>query len=192
MLTLLFSPFLALFADYVRQRYSIANAWVIAIILLVTLPSVLVWLSGYSYSSMLGNYVAVTIFISGLLLALYSFDNSETRSKIKSAIVLLLMIGLFILLWLLTSVFSQHTDKVFSQTTFQNYKAVHSRDFDMVLHGPQRVTIKKMKLNGLIEKTIFNENLPNPDTIPNCTLTINDGNKKLIYQYCMNKLAVYK
>lgn len=192
MLLLLFSPFLALFADYIRQRYSVTNALTTAIILLVTLPSLLVWLSGYSFGGRLGNYAAVTVFISGLLLALYSYDNSETRNNTKSAIILLLVIGLFILLSLFTSIFSQHTDRVFSRTTYQNYEAMHSRDFDMVLHGPQRVTIKKLKLNGLIEKTIFNETLPNPDTIPNCTLHLKDGNKKLSYKYCTNELLVEK
>ena len=94
------------------------------------------------------------------------------------------------MLYSFTSIFSQHTDKVFGQTIYENYKAVHSRDFDMVLHGPQRVTIKKTKLNGLIEKTIFNETLPNPDTIPNCTLHLKDGDKKISYKYCTNQLLV--
>jgi hypothetical protein len=152
MLLLLFSPLLALFADYIRQRYSFTNAWTISIILLVTLPSLLVWLSGYSYSSRLGNYTAITVFIAGLVLAIYNSDSSEPRNKINSAIVLFFMIGIFILFSKFISIFSQHTDEVFSQTTFQNYKVVHSRDFDMVLHGPERVTIRKMKLNGLIEK----------------------------------------
>lgn len=190
MLLLLFSPFLALFADYIRQRYTVSNTLTVAIILLVTLPSLFVWLSGYSYSSRLGNYVAVMVFISGLLLALYSYDDGETRGKTKSAIVLLLVLGLFILLSLFTSIFSQPTDKVFSQTTFQNYKAVHSRDFDIVLHRPPRVTIKKMKLNGIIEKTIFNETLSNSNTISNCTLHLKDGKKRLSYQYCTSKLLI--
>ena len=190
MLLILFSPFLALFADFVRQRFSISKLWTVAIVLIMTIPSLFVWLTGYSYTGRLGNYLAISIFISGVLFALYSYEDSEPKSKTKSSIILFAVIGIFILIFSVTSIFSQRTGKIFSIVNNKPYKAIHSRDFDLVLFGPHRVTVKRTKLYGLIEKTIYNETLPNPDTISNCTLHINDKKKKISFNYCKDILTV--
>jgi multisubunit Na+/H+ antiporter MnhB subunit len=155
----------------------------------MTVPSLIIWLIGYSYSTTLGNYTAIMIFISGVIFSLYVYDDTDPMNKKKSSIVLLVIIGVFVLLFSFSSIFSQRTSEIFSKTSYQNYKAIHSRDFDLVLSGPQRVTIKKTKILGLIEKTIFNETLPSPDTISNCILHLNDGNKKLSFNYCKNILT---
>jgi hypothetical protein len=190
MLLILLSPFLALFADMVRQKFSISKLWASIIALLMTVPSLLVWLTGYSYSDRLGNYFAITLFISGILFAVYTFEDSELKSKTKPSIILFVVIGIFILFFSFSQIFSQRTDKVFSTISNKAYKAIHSGDFDLVLSGPQRIEIKRIKFNGLIEKTIYNETLPNPDTIPNCTLYIKDKAKKISFNYCKNVLTV--
>lgn len=156
----------------------------------MTVPSLLVWLTGYSYSDRLGNYFAITLFISGILFAVYTFEDSELKSKTKPSIILFVVIGIFILFFSFSQIFSQRTDKVFSTISNKAYKAIHSGDFDLVLSGPQRIEIKRIKFNGLIEKTIYNETLPNPDTIPNCTLYIKDKAKKISFNYCKNVLTV--
>lgn len=189
MLLILLSPFIALVADFVRQKFSISKTWTAIIVLIMTIPSLLVWLTGFTYSDQLGNNLAITIFVSGIIFAVYSYNNSGVRSKIMPTIMLFFIIGIFILFFYFTSIFSQHTDKIYSVTNSKHYKAIHSRDFDMVLSGLQRVTIKKKAVYGLIEKTIYNETLPNPDTIPNCMLYIIDRNKKISFDYCKNVIA---
>ena len=83
MLLILLSPLLALLADFFRQKFLISKLWVITIIPFATLPSLVVWLAGYSYSAKFGNYLGITIFISGILFAAYSYEDSEPKSKIK-------------------------------------------------------------------------------------------------------------
>jgi hypothetical protein len=134
--------------------------------------------------------MAIMLFISGTILAVFSFDNGEFRSKFILTIMFLIIFGIVIFLFSILSIFSQHTDEIFSKTSSRNYKAIYSRDFDLVLAGPKRLTIKKTKLNGLIEKTIYNELVTNPDTNPSCTLNISHGNKKLSFDYCKNILKV--
>lgn len=189
---ILLSPLVALFIDYLRNKFSISNLWMIPLLLIVTLPTLVIWLAGYSYSGTLGNYVGITLFISGFIAAIFLYDDGATRSKIKSSIILIIVLGLFILLYLISSIFSQRTSETFTTIKVQDYKAIHSRDFDLVLDGLERVTIKKTRLYGLIERTIFNETLSNQDTIPNCTLHLSDRSRKISFNYCKSILTVEK
>jgi len=189
MLLVLLSPLVAWLANYLRQKFSIPKLLTLSIVAILTIPSLIIWLSGYTYTGHHGNYVAITLFISALIFVYYYFDNSELGSSARTSMLLFFLIGLFVLLFLFSSIYSQRTDKIFSEANFKNYKATYSRDFDMVLHGPHRVTFKKRNLLGLIERTVFTQVIYNPAQILNNTLCFEDGDDELCYNYQLNTLT---
>lgn len=185
MLVILLAPSIAVLLDILNSRFRVPGSVVFGLAAIVTLPLLLVWLAGYSFSSPQVNYIALTLALTGVLTVFKKMDGGEHGGKIKATLVLTLLLGAGIAAnWMIMLVYTGRP-KVYNQATYLNYKAIHSRDYS---HGPERITVKKTKVFGLIEKVLITETLNTRKMNASCVFRFLDDRKNFEFNYCNNDI----
>jgi hypothetical protein len=185
MIVILLAPSMAVLFHIFTSRLKVPRSIVFGLAAIVTLPLLLVWLTGYSFSSPQVNYIAVALALTAVLTALHAFDRGEHGGKIKAMLVLTLLLGIGITVNWMTRLIYAGRAKVYSQATYLDYKAIRSRDYS---HGPERITVKKTRVFGWIEKVLVTETLNTRQTLAGCVFRFEDGSQAFEYNYCNNNI----
>lgn len=189
MLVLLFAPSLAVLIDLLRARFAVPKAWIYTLAVLMAIPCLLVWALGYSYSNIQHDHLALTLCITAVLMTLMAFDEGGLSGKIKGALILTIILMIGVTVGLIQRVYSGE-DKIYSTTIYQSYIGIHGRDYSPVLSGPERITIKKTRVNGLVERTLVTKAFSTKDSLwANCLFRFSDEGKAFRFDHCRKTIT---
>ena len=150
MLIIILSPTLALASDYIRQKLFIAKKWVFLVIFLMTIPSLLIWLTGYNYSEVQFLWYAIMFIIAGVLLTFYTLvDNRIGLKAAISVIATLPIIGITFLAAMGTS-YGGEGREIITKFEFRNYIALQLEP--QLYEDGKTLRIKKRSYSELLRK----------------------------------------
>lgn len=186
MFILVFSPFLAYLCDQVIRRTGVAGKWTILLILLLAIPALVLWLSGYSFTAKGLSYTASTLFLTGIQLALFGIVNVRRSVKIAVSVVVALFLGFMTLGGSFLAEWGNGSRTVLKEVNYENYKALILEP--SLYSGNKVLRVKKTALSGVLQKQIYEQDLPDVVINANCDIIFNDGSRRLIYDLCINQL----
>jgi hypothetical protein len=187
MFLILLSPAIALIADNFLRKYQTGIRLIILLIVLLIAPSVLLLVTGYGFSKELYSFIATTLFLSGVLLGLFTMIHVRFSVKAIASIVVIIMLGVFVFVSLFASGWARNA--VLQEAKAENYTAFILKP----LYSNHRIlSVKKTAFSGLIQKDVYEQDLADSVTIPDCSINFSDGRKRLVYNRCENKLNFHE
>jgi hypothetical protein len=188
MLFIILSPFLALLCDRVNRRNEIARRWRILLILVSVIPTSVLWASEYSFTNRSFSFVAATLFLTGIQLALFSIVNVRHSIKLAATVAFALLLAFIGFSSAFLSEWGGGSRTVLKEVKYENYTA-H-------ILGPQLyesyklLRVKKTALSGVVQKNIYEQDLPDSVLNGNCNIPISDGSKRLVFNLCNTTLRL--
>ena len=187
MLILILSPALAFVSDFIRQKLFISKKWIFLLICVSTIPSLIIWLAGYDYSEIkLLGYAIMFIIASGFL-AFYSLIDNRFGLKIAISILASLFILAITFLGAMGTSFGGGKREVISQSKYKNYIVLHLEP--QLYEDEKTLRIKKTRLLGFIEKTIFETSYIDTLVTQKCQYYFEDNKVHLVYDLCKQELT---
>lgn len=187
MLIIILSPILAYFIDYIRTKLFIPKTATFIFIVLMTIPTLLVWVTGYNYSKSVFLWSAEMLIVMSAFLSLFTLIDN--RIALKAAITALATLTILPLAFLgeMGASFGGGSREVINKSEFKNYIALQLEP--QLYEKEKTLRIKKTQLFGLIEKTIFETWYL--DTLPssNCKYFIEDNITMLVYDVCKQQFT---
>jgi len=186
MFVLALSPMFALMADLIRKNLSIRRRWIFILIIIFTLPSFVIWSTGYDYALRWLKWSAWLVVIASILLMFYML--LEVELKLKMLITVFATTSLVLILFF-SSAFSSFVGgsrKILHESQYESFTA---RELGPKLHGTDNsLVVKKSGFHGLVEKTIFETGYQIPVKPENCLYYIKDPKADLVYDLCRRVL----
>ncbi len=187
MFIILLSPVIAFIADNTIRRHSTTKGLPLLLITSFVLPAISLELSGYSFSNRLYSYTATTLFLAGVQLALFTIVNVRQSVKVVASFIFLCILGFVALGGSFLAEWSGGSRTIIKEAQFDNYRAL---TLEPTLYSTYKVLrVKKTALAGILQKTVYEQALPGTATSLNCEIYFNDGNKKLVFNFCKNTLG---
>lgn len=188
MFIILISPVIALIADYIIRKYKPDTRGTILLILLLFVPTLLLELTGYSFSIRLYSFIATTLFLTGIQLGLFTIVHVRLSVKVVASIVFTFILGSIVVADAFLSEWGGGSRTVLREVKFNNYTAL---TLEPMLYSSHKVLrVKKTALSGMLQKNIYEQDLPDSVTRRDCKINFSDGSKKLVFDYCENKLSL--
>lgn len=188
MFIILLSPAIAFVVDSTTRRHSTTKQLSVLLAILFVLPSIVLELSGYSFSNKLYSYTATTLFLAGVQLALFTIVNVRQSVKVVASIVFFCVLGFVAFGSFFLAEWGGGARTVIKEAKFDNYSAL---TLEPTLYSTNNVLrVKKTALEGIFQKTIYEQDLPDTATEINCRVFFMDGNKKLVFNNCKNTLEL--
>jgi hypothetical protein len=187
MATLLLSPLAALLIDFMGRKYAVARKWTLAILLIGTIPTLLIWLAGYNYSDRQVFWMAVALLVTSFLCAFYFILHVRPAVKLFFAIVATAALAVFSYAVVFLSGNPGQPRHAISTARYKNYLALR---IEPPLYSDREVlVVEKTSLQGFIRKTVHETELPAKDSVSNCQYFFKDGRTRLVYDLCHQKLT---
>lgn len=187
MAILLLSPLAALLIDFMSRKYAVARKWTLGILLIGTIPTLLIWLTGYNYSDRQVFWMAVALLVTGLLCACYFILHVRPAVKLFFTILATAALAFFSYAVVFLSGNASQPRHAISTAQYKNYLALR---FEPPLYSDREVlVVEKTGLQGFIRKTVFETDLPAKDAVSNCQYFLEDGKTRLVYDLCHQKLT---
>ena len=188
MFIVLISPVISLIADYILRKYKIKTIWIVFLILLLIIPSLLLELTGYSFSIRLYSFIATTLLLIGIQLGLFTIVHVRVSVKIVTSIAFTLILGFFVFVGLYAAGYVGGSRAVIQEAKFRNYIAL---TLELILYSSNKVLrVKKTALAGILQKNIYEQDLPDSVIKEDCDINFSDGSKTLVFDLCENKLSL--
>ena len=157
------------------------------LIILSIIPSILLEFTGYSFSNRLYSYIATTLFLTGFQLAIFTIVNVRHSVKLVAAVAFLFILGFIVLGGAFLGDWGGGSRIINKEAHFRNYKAL---TLEPALYSSNKVLrVKKTALAGLLQKTIYEQDLPDSAKGIFCDINFRDGNEKLVFDFCKNTLG---
>lgn len=187
MAPLFFSPFAALLIDFIRRKYGIAGRWFLGVLLVLTIPTLLIWSAGYNYSNRSLYWIAVAFLVASLLSAFYFLLHVRPAVKVFFTIAATAALAFFAYAVVFLSGYAGHPRHTISTAKYKNY---HAFRLEPPLYSNQEVlVVEKTGLKGFIVKKVHETELPAKDSLSQCQYFFNDGKTRLVYDHCHQKLS---
>ena len=188
MFIVLISPVISLIADYILRKYKIKTIWIVFLILLLIIPSLLLELTGYSFSIRLYSFIATTLLLIGIQLGLFTIVHVRVSVKIVTSIAFTLILGFFVFVGLYAAGYVGGSRAVIQEAKFRNYIAL---TLELILYSSNKVLrVKKTALAGILQKNIYEQDLPDSVINDDCDINFSDGRKMIVFDLCENKLSL--
>ncbi len=150
MFIILLSPIIALIVDNTIGQHNVPKRLLLFLIISLILPSILLELSGYSFSDRQCSYVAITMFLTGVQLALFVIVRVRQTVKVVASIVLLCILGFIAFGASFLANWGGGPNVVLKEAKFGNYKAL---TLEPPLYSSDTVLrVKKTALAGILQK----------------------------------------
>jgi hypothetical protein len=150
MFIILISPLIALVTDSFIRRYKKDRQWTILIILFLIAPSILLVLTGYSFSLQSYSYIATTLFLTGIQLGLFTIIHVRFSIKVAASIAFILLLAGIAFLSLFASGWAP--SRIIQEAKTKNYIAL---TLEPAYSDHKVLRIKKTALSGIIEKKVI-------------------------------------
>ena len=187
MFIILISPAIALIADYFLRKQQINARWTIFLIVLLITPSVLLELTDYSFSLRFYSFIATTLFLIGIQLGLFTILHVRLSVKVVASVVFTFVLAFIVFAGSFISEWGGGSRTIIQEANLGNYKAL---TLEPALYSSHKVLrVKKTVLSGILQKNIYEQDLPDSVTKGNCNINFSDGNKKLVFDFCENRLS---
>ena len=188
MFIILISPAIALISDYIIRKYRINIKWTILLILLLIVPTLLLEFTGYSFSIRLYSFIATTLFLAGIQFGLFTIVHVRHSVKVVASIVFTFIFGFFVFAGTFLSEWGGGSRTVLHEVKLNNYSALIP---EPILYSSHKVLrVKKTALLGILQKNIYEQDLPDSEIKGDCDIDFSDGSKKLVFDLCENRLSL--
>lgn len=188
MFLILISPAIALIADYIIRKCKLNTKGTILLILLLLVPTLLLEFTDYSFSIRLYSFITTTLFLIGIQLGLFTIVHVRLSVKVVASIVFTSVLGFIVFAGTFASEWGGGSRTVLQEVKFNNYTAL---TLEPTLYSNHKVLrVKKTALSGMLQKNIYEQDLPDSVTMRNCKINFSDRNKKLVFDYCENRLSL--
>jgi hypothetical protein len=187
MFIILLSPAIAFSADYFLRRHKTNTRWAVLLIVLFAVPSILLELSGYSFSNRLYSYITTALFLTGAQLAIFTIVSVRQSVKVVASIAFLFILGFIVVGGSFLGEWGGGSRTIIKEARFDNYKAL---TLEPTLFSTNKVLrVKKSGFGGLLQKVVYEQDLSDTATNINCDINFRDGSKKLVFNFCKNTLG---
>jgi hypothetical protein len=187
MVTLLISPLAALLIDFINRKYAIARKGILGVLLIGTIPSLLIWLTGYNYSNRQVFWAAVAFVITSLLSGFYSIIHVRPSVKVFFTILAIAALAYFSFGVVFLSGYAGNPRHTISTAQYKNYLALRLEP--SLYSNTEMLVVEKTRLSGFIRKTVHKTELPAKDSFSNCQYFFSDGKTRLMYDLCHQQLT---
>ncbi len=187
MLILAISPVLAFACHYISQKIFLSKKGVSLIIAIVTLPSLIIWMTGYDYSDIAFHWFATMLIIMSIFWGIFTIIHERTGLKFAIAIVGTLPIIGIVILASIGASFGGGEREVINEAKFNNYIAL---ELEPKLYEKEKTLIvNKTQLFGFIEKTILETWFTDTSFAKRCKYYVEDKEILLVYNLCEKRLT---
>ncbi len=186
MIVVILSPVLAFILHLVDQKLRLSKRLVFIIGSFLTIPTCIVWLSGYNFRNENILSSSKMLIIATILWGMFSFIHKRLLLKTVLTVLIMVFLSGFIFLSSMGKSWAG-TREVLATAVFENYVALEL--------GPQLyesdhiLRVKKTQIKGFIEKVVFETPYkPEPEKLQ-CKEYFNDDKTQLVYNFCVKTIS---
>lgn len=151
-------------------------------------PMVLIWTTGYNFSTKTHHWLALTITLTFFCFIFFTILNIKDKYKFLIAIVMTLPVLAITYLGTLGAEFGGGSREILNKRSFKNYIAF---ELGPRMYEPYNtLIIDKTLFNNFISKTIYETTFTDSSKKYSCDTYITDKKTQLKYDLCNHKFSI--